>query len=599
MSIQLRYNEYYNLQEMFDNLYSRSEHNATKGVNLYDKIIKRENILLAYRTIKSNKGSKTKGTDNVTIEDYKIKSENDLVEEIREELKDFKPQTVKRVMIPKVNGEERPLGIPTMRDRIIQQMFKQVLEPICEAKFYNHSYGYRPNRSTRNALARCQHLVNKNNLHYVVDVDIKGFFDNVNHNKLIKQLYTIGVKDNRVLNIISKMLKSEIKGEGIQSKGVPQGGILSPLLSNVVLNELDQWVYTQWEGFKTDYEYVDQTKKIRAIKENSKLKEVYIVRYADDFKLFTRDYKTAIKMLKAVKRYLKDTLKLEVSNEKTKIRNLRKNSTDFVGYKIKAVKKKKYVAYTNVSDKNKLKIRKKMRSLIKDIQKNPDIKTVNKHNAYVISIKNYYKYTTHISRSFKELHYLISRTLYNRLKRVAKYGKVKNKSKLYKQYHDNDYKTYLIQGIPLHVLADIRFKLNVSFNQNINNYTEKGRILYKKLPKSVDAVVKDLLLRTNNNHSSVEYIDNRISKYTMQKGLCTVTGKFLNASDVHCHHIKPKRLNGNDSFNNLVIIDKIVHNLIHATNKQTVDGYLQELNLTGKQVEKVNKYRKKCNIFEL
>jgi len=127
-------------------------------------------------------------------------------------------------------------------DRLIQQCILQVLEPICEAKFYKHSYGFRSLRSTKQAISRAYFLCQSNNLHYVVDVDIKSFFDNINHGKLIKQLYTLGIRDKCLIAIISKMLKAKIENVGIPNKGTPQGGILSPLLANVVLNEFDWWI---------------------------------------------------------------------------------------------------------------------------------------------------------------------------------------------------------------------------------------------------------------------------------------------------------------------------------------------------------------------
>lgn len=235
MSTKLRNNEYYNMQETFDILYQNSKDNNTKGIDLLDIITSKNNILLAYRNIKTNNGSMTAGTDGETIMKFKGIKENKFVELIRKTILDYKPQPIRRVEIPKPNGKKRPLGIPTIRDRIIQQCFKQVLEPICEAKFHNHSYGFRPNRSANHAIARCQSLINNAKLHYIVDIDIEGFFDNVNHRKLIKQLYNIGVKDKRVLTLINKMLKAPVKGIGIPTKGTPQGGILSPLLSNVVL----------------------------------------------------------------------------------------------------------------------------------------------------------------------------------------------------------------------------------------------------------------------------------------------------------------------------------------------------------------------------
>jgi len=211
-------------------LHERAKNKETFS-KLYDMIISRENVLLAYRTIKSNKGSRTAGTDGKTIDDIKIETDEELIQLVRQTLLNYRPKKVRRVFIPKPNGKQRPLGIPCMLDRIIQQCFKQVLEPIAEAHFYKHSYGFRPMRATHHALARVQHLINFNRLHYIVDIDIKGFFDNVNHTKLMKQLWNMGIHDRKVLRIISKMLKAEIEGEGRPTKGTPQGGLCKALHS--------------------------------------------------------------------------------------------------------------------------------------------------------------------------------------------------------------------------------------------------------------------------------------------------------------------------------------------------------------------------------
>lgn len=599
VSTQLRYNEYYDLQGTFDNLYERSKANALNGYNLYGKIINRNNILLAYRTIKSNTGSKTAGTDGITIEELKEKTDNELVRTIQNYLIDYKPGSVRRVDIPKQSGGTRPLGIPTMMDRLVQQMFKQVLEPICEAKFYNHSYGFRPNRGAKHAVARCQHLINNNNLHYVVDIDVKGFFDNVCHTKLMKQLYTVGVKDRRVLSIISKMLKAPIKGEGIPIKGTPQGGILSPLLSNVVLNDLDQWISGQWENFETERKYGVQRSKILSLKKFTELKEMYIVRYADDFKVFTRDHKTAYKVFQAVKGYLKNHLGLSISPEKSKVTNLRKNRTNFLGFELKAViKRNKRVANTHIEQRKKEEIIKKARNLIKKIQKNPTVKTVHNYNSYVIGIKNYFKYATHVHKDLVEINYHISQTLYNRLKQIGKYGVPIKPSKLYKDYNKNNMKTHTVKEIDLHIMADVQTKNNMNFSQNICNYTKEGRIGYAKMKPSITREIQRMIEGIHESQP-VEYIDNRLSKYTMQRGLCNVTGNFLYSEYVHCHHIVPKILGGTDEFNNLVIVTNEVHRLIHATTKEAIERYLGILQLTGKQLEKVNKYRKKCNLLSI
>ena len=177
-------------------------------------------------------------------------------------------------------------------DRLIQQCVLQVLEPICEAKFFERSNGFRPNRSAENAIAQAERMMQNMNLHYVVDVDIKSFFDNVSHGKLLKQMWTMGIRDKKLLCIISAMLKAEIAGIGFPEKGTPQGGIISPLLSNIVLNELDWWVASQWENIPTEANYIkriypngtsDKSRQVYHLRK-TKLKECYIVRYADDFK---------------------------------------------------------------------------------------------------------------------------------------------------------------------------------------------------------------------------------------------------------------------------------------------------------------------------
>ncbi|SPF52007.1 Reverse transcriptase [Candidatus Desulfosporosinus infrequens] len=280
----LRNAEYYDFQAIQDELYEQSKRNKV-FTDLVELITTRENIGLAYRNIKKNKGSKTAGVDKKTIDDLAKWEDEQLIDYVRARLQCYKPQAVRRVEILKDNDptKKRPLGIPTIMERLIQQCILQVLEPICEAKFFERSNGFRPNRSAEHATSQAHRYMQLMGLHFVIDIDIKSFFDTVNHAKLIKQLWTMGIRDKKLLCIISEMLKAEIAGIGFPEQGSPQGSVISPLFSNVVLNELDWWIASQWETIPTQHRYNSEYKgaKYSALR-RTKLKECYIVRYADD-----------------------------------------------------------------------------------------------------------------------------------------------------------------------------------------------------------------------------------------------------------------------------------------------------------------------------
>lgn len=192
----LRNNEYYGIQDTLDRLYKESKKGNTFN-NLIPLIMSEENIILAYRNIKKNYGSTTPGTDGRTIDYFKTKDSDYIIKYVRSRIMNYIPQPIRRVEIPKNNGGIRPLGIPTIGDRLVQQCILQILEPIAEAKFYKHSYGFRPIRNAKNAMAAYYKCIQQMNMHYVVDVDIKGFFDNIDHGKLLKQLWTIGIRDKK------------------------------------------------------------------------------------------------------------------------------------------------------------------------------------------------------------------------------------------------------------------------------------------------------------------------------------------------------------------------------------------------------------------
>jgi len=602
----LRNNEYYDFQKVQDDLYAKSQ-NGYVFKDLMSKIISEANILLAYRNIKKNTGSQTKGTDGKTIASLAKLEPKDLIMLVRRKLENYQPQKVRRVEIPKPNGKKRPLGIPTISDRLVQQCILQVMEPICEAKFYKHSYGFRPLRSTKHAIARAYFLAQKADLHYVVDVDIKGFFDNIDHGKLLKQIWTLGIRDKSLLAVISKLLKAEIEGIGIPTKGTPQGGIISPLLANIAFNEYDHWVNSQWEEMKTSFPYKKRTDKNgttsnvgkkQSLKKTN-LKEVYIVRYADDFKLFCRNHTDAVKIFEATKQWLKERLKLEISPEKSKIVNLRKNYSDFLGIKMKVTNKRKvkdkdkYVVQSHIGNKAYQKIITIIKEHAKKMQKPKDNKgknAVQLYNSYVLGVHNYFNCATNCTIDLAKIAFITRATLKNRLHLRKKKANEKIPKYMDKSYGKSK-QIRFVYDTPMIPIGYIQHQKQMNFSQKSLHVAEDRETIHRN-QKAVDTSALKYLMKNPIQGQSVEYNDNRISLFVGQYGNCYVTEKPLVLSEMHCHHKKPRALNGTDEYGNLVLLSDNVHRLVHATKDETIKGYVQKLNLTTKMLEKVNKLRK-------
>lgn len=267
-----------------------AENRYTNG--LFERIIDRNNLNQAFKKVRANKGSH--GVDGMKVDELlQYLKENGA--SLRQSLLEgsYKPNPVRRVEIPKPDGKKRPLGIPTAVDRVIQQAIAQVLNPIFEEEFSDNSYGFRPNRSAHQAILKCKEYMDKG-YKWAVDIDLEKYFDTVNHDKLIGLVYK-EVKDVRVIALIRKYLQAGVMERGIfntSQKGVPQGGNLSPLLSNVMLNELD--------------------------KELEK-RGLHFCRYADDCNIYLKSKKSAYRVMASITRFIEEDLKLKVNKDKSKV----------------------------------------------------------------------------------------------------------------------------------------------------------------------------------------------------------------------------------------------------------------------------------------
>lgn len=471
----VRMSNYYDLQSLQDELYAKSK-SGYIFYHLMEYIESPENIKLAYRSIKANKGSHTSGMDKNDIRYLANMSEEEYVKYIQSKFRNYHPKAVRRKEIPKPNGKVRPLGIPCITDRIIQQCILQVLEPICEAKFYDSSYGFRPLRSAENAISECSRRIQRSHMQYVVDVDIKGFFDNVNHRKLLRQIWTLGIRDTRLQQIIKQILKAPIKmPDGrieYPTKGTPQGGILSPLLANIVLNELDWWIDSQWHGFSEQLENPPKKQynpngqrnmgSEYRIMRKTQLKEMYIVRYADDFKIFCKTRQDAVKIQYAVEDFLNVRLKLQVSKEKTGITNLKRKYCEFLGFKLKMTPKgKKYVVDARMSDKAVERATQKLKDQVKQIQHPKNGKElyqrINLYNTMVMGIQNYYGIANNVCKDLHNIQFQMNIVIKNRLN-IDKEGEITNR--VIKQRYGKSKQVRWLNGIPIVPIGYLKSRTN-------------------------------------------------------------------------------------------------------------------------------------------
>ena len=272
-------------------------------MELLEKVLSKENLNKAYKQVYKNKGAS--GVDGVTVEElfaYIKEHKEEILWQIRN--RKYKPQPVRRVYIPKENGKMRKLGIPSVIDRVIQQAIVQVLTPIYEEQFSDNSYGFRPNRSCEMAVIKALECFN-NGYDWIVDIDLQSFFDEVNQDKLIG-IIRRSVKDGDLVSLIRKFLQSGVMEKGViqeTKKGTPQGGNLSPLLSNIMLNELDKELEKRGLNF---------------------------VRYADDCLIMVKSEKAANRVMESITTFITKKLGLIVNVEKSKV--ARPNQIKYLGF---------------------------------------------------------------------------------------------------------------------------------------------------------------------------------------------------------------------------------------------------------------------------
>lgn len=353
---------------------------------------------------------------------------------------------------------------------------------------------------------------------------------------------------------------------------------------------------------------LDKGNGYRAMKQ-TRLKEMYIVRYADDFRIFCRTKTDAEKTKVAVTQWLDERLKLEVSPEKTRVVNIKRRYSEFLGFKIKVHPKgKKLVVTSHISDKQLEQKKQKLVEQAKHVARPRDGKTgsdeVRLYNSMVMGIQNYYRIATCVSLDCAKLNRAVMTVLTNRLKSQKKSRLVKKGRKLtsveQKLYGKSKMLRYIAgTNEPVYPIGYVQHHNPKPKRWNICCYTPEGRAyLHDKLRINVPLML--CLMRQPLYGRSAEYADNRISLFSAQWGKCAVTGRnFVISEDIHCHHKKPRKQGGTDKFENLVLVFESVHRLIHATDNKTIEKYLEKLELNKKQLQKVNEFRTQLELQEI
>lgn len=488
---------------------------------LLGKRSKAVKILSIFRVCKENEGRYTAGVDGFSISEYKETATNQMLKLLNEIDITSKPKPIRRVLIPKPNSsKKRPLGIPTIRDRINQDIIKTAIEPICEYHFLPCSHGFRPKRSCHDAIADIfGKLARKGSRRWIVEGDIKGCFDNIKHSHILETLTSWKIS-SWITALIEKILKSGGK------VGTPQGGVISPMLANVALTCLDN----------------------RVNKMQNKHGMNPLVRYADDFIVVAEDEEGALAIKEVITDYLQFKVGLELSDEKTRITEI-SEGFDFLGFNIRKYREKLLIkpAKSNIAD-----LRYKIKKTVGKFITAEEL--IRKLNPIITGWGNYYRHG--VSKyTFKRIDDYIFERIYKWIRR--KHSERSNKWLIQRYYRTvNNFRWgFIEQDQILNRLGTIPIKRFVKVNKEKRVYNMEDKDYWHK---------REYINARDSIYYSYEYT----KLFREQDGKCVyceqpITQKDIQERNAHKHHLIPTSKNGEDELSNLRLIHKSCHVDIH------------------------------------
>ena len=531
------------------------------------------NVALAVRQLSQSPGRMALGPDGTnyqTLEGYSIMELADIV---RNRLLSKQMDYVRRTYIPKGNtGKMRPLGICSIWDKLVEKCIQLVVEPYCETKFVESSFGFREQVSTHNALARVKRYCQTNR--YALSIDLRDYFGTIDPDITYRELWHIGIRDQVILNYIYRFIKKgyyEASCKVEDPLGSPQGSILGPLISNVYLHRFDVWLRDQGDNWHDESVAKFHSNNRVQNLERTNLKVGFHVRYADDILVLCKDYQDALRFRYSITRYLTQNMKLEINDEKTKIYDLTKEKMKYLGYDFYVFKHgqaSRYMVANTLPKAKEDEIVSKCGELLRAIKKSTSFETIHNWNVYVVGIHNYYRGMTHFAQSFRKVGWRIKRLFYHTMDARAKFT---DEQSYKNDFQGGRYKSWGKEGyycFGTYPVIEVNWanwdsglicysKCKVS-RENPYCYGEKKH----KPGVSIEAI--SYLVNTSMHINNSRLAMFRISKYSSVKGISYLSGKFVPAAEYHCHHIKPIEKGGTHDFNNLCVLSETEYMILSS-----------------------------------
>jgi group II intron reverse transcriptase/maturase len=548
---------------------------------LHPMVYDANNVALALRQLSKSSGRMAKGPDGTNYETLENYSIHELSEIVKDRLLNKKMDYVRRTYIPKDRKKTkmRPLGICSAWDKLVEKCIQLVLDPHCETKFVDSSFGFREQVSVHNALAKVKNQCQSKP--YVLSMDLQDYFGTIDPDITYREMRHIGIKDQVILNYIYRFIKKgyyEMSCKVEDPKGSPQGSILGPLIANVYLHRFDVWLREQGEYWHDESvaKFHNRDHKIRNL-EKTNLKIGAHVRYADDILVLCKNADDAERFRHSITKYLTRNMKLTINEDKTKIYDLTKEKMKYLGYEFYVFKpsverdgqKGKNMVANTLPNGKADEIVDKCRELLKAIQDNPCFETIHDWNAYVVGIHNYYRGMTHFCECFDKIGWRIYKLFYHTMDKRVKFTadqSCKNNFMRgrYKSWGKNGY--YCFEGYPVIQIGWANWDkfLIASFygkvmRQNPYYYGEKKH----KPGVSLDDI--GYLVNTSKYIKNSRLAMFRVSKYSSVKGVSYLSGEYVPVSDYHCHHLKPKDKGGTSDFDNLCVLSETEHTILHSS----------------------------------